>query len=587
MKFLTRQTFSLYLSHARRYTLFGVLAVFAVSFASVINMIIPIYYKKFFDTLTHASSANDDIAGLLFSILGIIALFLVLQRIIWQSSGILVSQFTGRIMADLANTCFSYLHKNSFTFFNNSFVGSLVKQVNYFVRAFDVITDHIIFDLLQLSVNLSVILVVLTTRSPALGIVLFVWAVIFLMINLLLTKYKLKYDIARSAAETTSTGILADTITNNSNVKLFCGYDRERRFFGDAIARVQQLRIFSWTLGNIVDGVQGLLAIALEIGMFYVAIRLWQQGRLTVGDFVLIQAYLITTFDRLWNFGKHIRVIYENLADAEDMTKILTTHHEIVDTPKAKTLKVTAGAVDYVNVQFNYRETRTILSKFSLSIRPHEKLALVGPSGAGKSTVVKLLLRMHDVTKGKITIDGQDIAKVTQESLWRAISLVPQEPILFHRTLLENIRYGKPEATNDEVMRAAKLAHCHEFISELPEGYDTYVGERGIKLSGGERQRVAIARAILRNAPLLVLDEATSSLDSESEQLIQEALATLMEGKTVIVIAHRLSTIMKMDRIVVIDRGEIIEEGTHEALLEKEQGLYKNLWQIQAGGFIE
>lgn len=407
-----------------------------------------------------------------------------------------------------------------------------------------------------------------------------------MLVNWKLTNYKLPFDVKRSASESTATALLADTITNNANVKLFVGYKREVSAYDKAVNVVRQLRIFTWKLDVLYDTVQGILAAVLEIGIFYVAIRLYAAHRVTVGDFVLIQAYVLNLFDRLWGFSRQVRSIYENLADAEDMTAILTTSHEVVDVPGAKTLDVTAAAIRFKRVQFNYNETRTVLDKFQLDIQSHEKVALVGPSGAGKSTIVKLLLRQHDVTDGHIFIDNQDIAKVSQESLWEAISLVPQEPLLFHRTLMENIRYGKPNATDDEVIRAATLAHCHGFISSFPQGYETYVGERGVKLSGGERQRVAIARAILRNAPILILDEATSSLDSESEGLIQSALETLMKGKTVIVIAHRLSTIMKMDRIVVIDGGQIREDGSHAELLEKESGLYKKLWQLQAGGFV-
>jgi ATP-binding cassette subfamily B protein len=290
---------------------------------------------------------------------------------------------------------------------------------------------------------------------------------------------------------------------------------------------------------------------------------------------------------RVWNFGKNIRRIYESLSDAEEMTQILVTPHEIVDIPGAKKLKVTEGKMEFQKVLFNYNETRSVLKNFNLVIASHQRLAIIGPSGAGKTTIVKLLFRMHDVTGGKICIDGQDISRVTQESLWANISLVPQDPILFHRTLMENIRYGRFNATDKEVIRAAKLAHCHEFIMSSHDGYNTYVGERGIKLSGGERQRVAIARAILRDAPILVLDEATSSLDSESEHLIQDALEKLMKHKTVIVIAHRLSTIRQMDRIVVVDKGGIIEDGGHSDLTQKKEGMYKKLRQFQAGGFIK
>lgn len=413
-----------------------------------------------------------------------------------------------------------------------------------------------------------------------------VYVIIFISINWLLTNYKLKFDIQRSEAETQSTAILADTVTNNHNVKLFVGYDREVATFKKAIEKVKNLRKFTWDLDNIFDGIQGLLAMSLEAGVIFFAISFWKDGRLTVGDFVLIQNYVGTIFDQTWGFGKMIRNIYSNLADAEEMTIMLGTEPDIKNAPGATELKVGEAKIEFQKVGFNYNETRKIIANFNLTIEPNQKIALVGSSGSGKTTIIKLLLRMHDVTKGKILIDGQTINAVTMESLWHNISLVPQDPILFHRTLMENIRYGKPDATDEQVIEAAKLAHCHDFIEELSEKYDTYVGERGIKLSGGERQRVAIARAILRDAPILVLDEATSSLDSESEALIQDALNSLMKNKTVIVVAHRLSTIMKMDRIIVISKGKIIEDGTHQELLNKPTGVYNNLWKIQAGGFI-
>ena len=259
--------------------------------------------------------------------------------------------------------------------------------------------------------------------------------------------------------------------------------------------------------------------------------------------------------------------------------------YEIKDTPLAKPLAVAAGEVAFQEVNFAFNQTRLVLKNINLTVKAGEKIALVGPSGAGKTTFIRLLLRFYDVADGKILIDGQNIQKVTLASLRDNISLVPQDPLLFHRTIRENIRYGRPTATDQEVEEAGRLAHCDDFIDNLSQKYETYVGERGIKLSGGERQRVAIARAILKNAPILILDEATSSLDSHSEALIQDSLDILMKDKTVIVIAHRLSTIRKMDRIVVLDNGQICETGRHEELIAKES-LYRKLWELQAGGFI-
>jgi ATP-binding cassette subfamily B protein len=261
------------------------------------------------------------------------------------------------------------------------------------------------------------------------------------------------------------------------------------------------------------------------------------------------------------------------------------TPHEIIDVKNANNLAVSQGEIEFKNVNFSYAKGVNILKHFHMVIKPREKIALIGPSGGGKSTIVKLLLRFYDLTSGQILVDKQNLAKVTQNSLREQIAFVPQDPILFHRSLLENIRYGNPLATDEAVIQASKLAHAHEFITGFRQGYQTLVGERGVKLSGGERQRVAIARAILKNAPILVLDEATSSLDSESEMYIQDALKTLMQNKTVIVIAHRLSTIMQMNRIIVIDNGQIIESGKHKELLKLKDGVYQKLWQIQAGGF--
>jgi ATP-binding cassette subfamily B protein len=586
MKDNTKKTLKIYWQNILNYKFSAFLMLFAVVGAATADVIVPWYFKEFFDVLVE-NQTRATIVKSLISILIIIAGLRLLGWIFWRIATFTSSYFYSKLMADLANQCFAYLHKNSFAFFEGSFVGSLVKRVKWFVQAFDKIMDRVTWNLLPLVVNIIVIVFVLFRRNVFLGAGVIIWIVFFLIFNWLFTRYKLKYDIQRSKAETKTTGLLADTITNQSNVKLFNGYTREVRNFAGANEELRQIRKFTWDLGNIFEAVQGFLMTILEIGILYLAIKLWQKDVLTVGDFVLIQVYLLNIFMRVWDFGRVIRDVYESLADAEEMTEILNTPHEIKDVRGAKDLIVTRGKIEFKKVDFCYCKTRKMLKDFNLVIKSRERLALIGPSGAGKTTLVKLLLRMYDVSGGKILIDDQNISRIKQESLWKNVSLVPQDPILFHRTLMENIRYGKPEATSEEIIEAAKAAHSHEFIKALSDGYDTYVGERGIKLSSGERQRVAIARAILCNTPILVLDEATSSLDSESERLIQDALDKLMKNKTVIAIAHRLSTIRKMDRIIVIDEGRIVEEGTHERLIGKEEGIYKKLWKLQAGGFIK
>ena len=327
------------------------------------------------------------------------------------------------------------------------------------------------------------------------------------------------------------------------------------------------------------------MMISLEFYIFYFGIVLWKQGQITPGDFVMLQGLLRGLFMRIWDFGKNIRQVSDGLSKGEEMIEVLNTQHEVQDIKGSIDILIRKGEIDIKHLNFKYNDNKVVFDDFSLHISAGKKIALVAKSGSGKSTLIKLLLRFYNITEGSILIDGQDITKINQESLRRQISFVSQEPVLFHRTLAENIAYGKPDATEEEIIEASKKAHCHEFISQLPEKYNTYVGERGIKLSGGERQRVAIARAILQDSKIFILDEATSSLDSESEQFIQDALEILMKEKTTIVIAHRLSTIHKMDEIIVIENGKIIERGTHTELIHSSKGQYKYLWEIQSGDY--
>ncbi len=586
MKYNTKRTIAIYAQSVGKYKISAIFSFVAMVGAIVVGLIEPLYFKKILDI---TASATDKVSVVwdLYHIMLIILLLEALTWVCWRCVDFCSAYFESRVIADLSVKAFSYLHGHSYSYFTDNFGGSLVKKVKWFTSAFENITDRFLWNFLPLVTSVTFITIVLIKTNIWLGLGILFWVLVFISINFVFTKYKLQYDLRRTKDETAVTGLLADTITNHNNVKLFNGYFGEVQKFIEASKNLHVSRLFAWNLGSYFFSVQAALWIIMEVGMYVFAIHLWSKGLMSVGGFVLLQAYVINIFNNVWNFGKNVQKVYESLADAEEMTIIFNTPHEVQDVVTAKPLMAHAGAVEYKNVGFNYNRTRAVLENFNLSIKPKEHVGIVGASGAGKTTVVKLLFRMHDVTSGHILIDGQDITHVTQESLWHAVSMVPQDPILFHRSLMENIRYGRPEATDEEVMMAAKLARCHDFITETQDGYNTFVGERGIKLSGGERQRVAIARAILKNAPVLVLDEATSSLDSESESLIQEALSELMKDKTVIVIAHRLSTIRKMDRIIVMDGGKIVEEGTHQDLTEKKGGMYTNLWNLQAGGFVQ
>ncbi|HEU0051159.1 MAG TPA: ABC transporter ATP-binding protein, partial [Patescibacteria group bacterium] len=501
----------------------------------------------------------------------------------WGWSGI--ATLEPKVMAELEQSAFQKILGQSYRFFTNSFTGSLVKRVNRITRSFESIFDTCAGNLLPLFITVIGIIAVLFQRNVWVALSVLVWTALFLILNYFFTVKKLHMDVERAMKDTEVSAVMADALTNSINVKLFNGTREETKRLRKVSNELKNLRLEGWRYHRTVDFTQTGLMIAIEFGVMCLAIPLWQKGLLTIGDFALFQGYLINLFGQLNNARKLIRKLFEAFAEAKETVDVLDLPYEIEDSPSAKKLLIKEARIEFKHASFGYESGQPLLRELSTIIQPKEKIALVGPSGAGKSTIIKLLLRFFDLDRGEILIDGQSISGVTQESLREAIALVPQEPILFHRTLMENIRYGRRDASDREVIEAAKRAQCHEFIQRLPYKYETFVGERGIKLSGGERQRVAIARAILKNAPILLLDEATSSLDSESESAIQEALRELMKDKTTIAIAHRLSTIMQMDRILVMEHGQITDSGTHETLLGK-RGIYHTLWKIQAGGFV-
>ncbi len=550
--------------------------------ASALDIFIPLQYLKLWNVLSVNNFTSVEIAkSLIFFILGLNFIRWTFRRI----SGFSLAHFESEVLAGLRKQAFSYLIGHSHAFFANNFAGSLTQRINKYARAFEKITDRMIADGLPLIVRGLGTVIAIYTLFPKYSYILGVFCLVFLLTAFIYIRYKLKYDVIASEADSRTTGAVSDSIGNHASIQLFTGHDYERLRVGEVMDDQKNKTKFNWFLWDGLGAIESFYAVAIEFIIFWVVLGDWQTGLITLPVIVLLQNYLIRLIENLWSFAAIVRAYYESFADAEEMAVILSTPYEIIDKPIQK-LKEVKGEVVFDHVSYVYDNNNSkVLDDFSVTVHAGQKIAIVGSSGAGKTTFVRLLLHLFNITSGRIMIDGVDISKISQENLRDKISFVPQDPVLFHRTLMENIRYGRRDATDEEVLVAAHLAHCDEFIDALPFGYKTYVGERGVKLSGGERQRVAIARAILKNAPILILDEATSSLDSHSEALIQDALTTLIKGKTTIVIAHRLSTIREMDRIIVLEKGKIIEDGVHDELKKIEGGLYKKLWDLQAGGF--
>ena len=582
MQKMTKQTLVRFWAHATKYKVMLSVITIGVLLTTAFDLVRPFLYRNLVNSLTLPKEQAVELAYYYVVLIVVLGVF---HNVIWRIVGLVNNRFQPRVISDLMNTCYEYLLRHSYHFFTNNFTGSIQTRVRKFAYAFESVADQIHFDLGRSVILILVMVPTMLVYFWQAGLMILCWVILYIGFSVMFAKFKLKHDIAQAEQDTKVTGHLADTLANHTNINLFAAHQRESSAFREITDQLFRLRKRSWNYGSVSEIFQGASMLTLELIVMLYVIQSWNLGKISIGDVVLVQSYLGRMFEHTWNLGRNIRKVYESLANANEMTEMLAVEHGVVDSPRAKPLIVEDGRISFQNVTFGYEDHTKVFSGFNLEINPGEKVALVGESGGGKSTILKMLLRFADVDSGRILIDGQDISFVTQDSLHQSVTLVPQDPLLFSRSLFQNIAYGKPGATLEEVTEAAKLAHCHEFISKFPFGYDTLVGERGVKLSGGERQRVAIARAILRNSPILVLDEATSSLDSESEKLIQDALHNLMFGKTVVVIAHRLSTIKEMDRIVVIENGKIVEEGSHEQLVKRLDGLYQRLWDIHVGGF--
>ncbi len=560
----------------------------SMAVATVADLFLPVFSGRLVDAITPRSVPQQQAfhdALLAVAAMALLGAVLIVAR---HAAFIGISGLTVRVISRMASDAFWRVQRLSTDWQANNFAGSIVRRITRGMWAVDLMNDTLLLSLLPAVVVLAGSSLVLGARWPGLGLVVAGAASAYVVISIALAVgYVAPAARLSNAQDTRVGGALADSITCNAVVKSFGAESREDARLNRVLGKWKARTYRTWTFGTRSGTAQLTVLLALRTIIALYAIVLWRRGVASLGDVTFILTSYFIVHGYLRDVGQHVANLQRSVNEMEEMVDLEREPLGIEDPPHAEPLRVKHGAITFDRVTFQYGQQRaSLFSDFSLHIRPGERIGLVGHSGSGKSTFVKLLHRLYDVTGGRILIDGQDIAQVTQASLRSQLALVPQEPILFHRSLAENIAYGRPGARLADIEEAAWLANAHEFISRQSKGYATLVGERGVKLSGGERQRVALARAFLANAPILVLDEATSSLDSESEAAIQEAMARLLTGRTAIVIAHRLSTVRMLDRILVFDNGRIVEEGTHETLVRRLGGTYKRLFEKQVLGLI-
>jgi ATP-binding cassette subfamily B protein len=485
------------------------------------------------------------------------------------------------IMRRISEQVLEHLHDLSLRFHLDRKTGAVTRDIGRGTRSLSNLLNYLLFRIVPTLVEIGLVAGVLVTLyDPWFAVVVLLTFVVYVGLTLGMTEWRIRYRIEMNEAESQANSRAIDGLLNYETVKYFGNEDFELERYHDDLETWQDAAVHSQTTLSFLNIVQrSVIACGVTVVMLMAA-RGVAAGEMSVGDLVAVNAYLLQVFMPLGFLGTVYSILKHAVSDMERMFDLLDETPEVQDLPEADQLQVDAGRVSFQGVSFRYEEAKPVLREVSFDVPAGRKVAIVGPSGAGKSTIARLLFRFYDVDQGCITIDGQDISQVTQQSLRQAIGVVPQDTVLFNDTIAFNIRYGHLEATDEEIRRAAKVADVHDFVQSLPDGYETVVGERGLKLSGGEKQRVAIARAVLKDPPVMIFDEATSSLDSESEQAILSALKDASEDHTTIAIAHRLSTITDADEILVLRDGHIVERGTHADLLET-PGLYRRMWQLQ------
>lgn len=558
------------------------LSLACVVFAAALQNSIPLLMKQIVNAAT-ALQTGGSVWVLSANVAGYVVASLVAE-LIWRLSGFIGNRWALGARSTARYALSSYVTLHSRSYFASRYAGTIGNNIAHASNVMRDIIGQLLWELLPFAVAVIAACAVAATTSPVIAWIFVGWVAVAAPLNIFFSRKRIGLSSMAQRVETNLNGGTLDLLSNLGTMQEYVRRPFEMRRLQDMIVRRQEVGLRTMDFGEWMLTANSIIQAFFVTTILAYAIMQAQAGQFSAGDFVLIVSVVFSIQGRLLFLGQSLETFGERMGEIQHCLEEIIEPFEITDAHEAKPLKIRTGAIVFDNAAFGYAD-RGVLQGLSLYIPGRQKVGLVGKSGAGKSTIVKLLLRHYELSGGEMLIDGQNIAHITRDSLRHAIAVVPQEPLLFSRSVFENIAYGRPDATKDEVMRAAELANADQFIRRLPEGYDTLVGERAARLSGGERQRVAIARAVLKNAPILILDEATSALDSESEHLIQKALERLMEGKTVIAIAHRLSTLREMDRIIVLDQGIVSEDGTHEGLM-KASGTYSQLWQCQVGGFM-
>lgn len=531
------------------------------------------------------SVADGDISILIVPASLIVVNFIVFDNFTWRGIAYIGAKFIPVIISHIIGESMDYMLRKSHQFYQDNLSGKTSKQITNLADGIEKIISRIAPFFLRGASLLLTAIIAAYFVNPIFCFILITWFILFASLSILMSKKLVMLADSHASAESIVVGELVDSLSNHSNVRIFSRKSYEILRMVPFFENQQKAYTTTYFYSLIMSSIQGCLIAIMMACSCYFLVYLYSKNLVSIGDFALILGLSMETGYMIWFTMTEVDELNKIVGRCKQSLMSLMLPLEILDKPNATVLNCTHGKIIFSNVKFHYKETESLFQNKSIEIKAGQKVGLVGYSGGGKSTFVNLILRLYDVTDGVILIDGQDIKNVTQDSLRDSIAMIPQDPSLFHRSLMDNIRYGCIDATDEEVIEAARKAHAHEFISKLPLGYNSLVGERGIKLSGGQRQRISIARAILKNAPILILDEATSQLDSVTESGIQESLWKLMQEKTTIVIAHRLSTLLDMDRIIVFDQGVIVEDGTHAKLLAI-NGLYRTLWDAQVGGFL-